>query len=95
MRYVLALLALLPGCLTSVLPARAQIATTPPAQPGLDAILRDPSETSALPEDPAAAAQRVHQQRMRGCAVEWHARKRAGKTGGQSWKDFNAGCLKK
>lgn len=95
MRHVLALLALLPGCLTAVLPACAQTATTPSPGPGLDTLLRDPSETSALPDDPAAAAQRIHQQRMRACAVEWHARKRAGKTGGQSWKDFNAGCLKK
>lgn len=93
MIYVLTLLAVLPLALATAAPA--QVSSAPPAPLGLDALVRDPAETSALPEDPAIAAQRAHQQRMRACAVEWHARKRAGKTGGQSWKDFNAGCLAK
>lgn len=90
MKRLLTLLSvILPACLQQGLPARAEPRTPAPAV----AEPLDPSETSAVPEDAAVAAQRAHQQRMRQCAVEWHGRKRAGKTEGQSWKAFNTGCM--
>ncbi len=85
------LAAIVPACFLQGPSARAE----PRPLAEADAGLRDPSETSALPEDGTVAAQRAHQQRMRGCALEWHARKRAGKTEGQTWKAFNTGCMKR
>lgn len=91
MRLLALFSALATACLQWTLPAHAEPRTEPPAE----LAPLDPSETSALPEDGAAAAQRAHQQRMRACAMEWHGRKRAGKTEGQSWKAFNTGCMKR
>jgi hypothetical protein len=90
MRLLALFSALAPACLLSAMPSLAEPRMAPPA---VSAPL-DPSETSAVPEDGATAAQRAHQQRMRACAIEWHGRKRAGKTEGQTWKAFNAGCMK-
>ncbi len=90
-RFLALLSALLPACLQQAGPAHAEPRTAPPAE----SAPLDPSDTSALPEDGAVAAQRAHQQRMRACAIEWHGRKRAGKTEGQTWKAFNTGCMKR
>ena len=90
MRLVALFSALAAACLLSTTPSLAEPRMPAPAE----SAPLDPSETSAVPEDVAAAAQRAHQQRMRACAIEWHGRKRAGKTEGQTWKAFNAGCIK-
>ncbi|MHB2168715.1 hypothetical protein [Alsobacter sp. R-9] len=82
---------LLSGLIAAASPATAEprSAAVPPAR-----VAGDPSETSALPDDPVAQAQRLQLQKQKGCAVEWTARKRAGKTGGQSWREFAAACMK-
>jgi hypothetical protein len=42
----------------------------------------------------ASPAQKDHQQKMKDCGALWQKAKAAGKTGGRTWNDFAAECLK-
>ncbi|MCP8940900.1 hypothetical protein NK718_20425 [Alsobacter sp. SYSU M60028] len=75
-------------------PAFAQTATTPakpaataPAKPAAAA----PSTSTKAPT-PAQTAQR---NKMKACGSKWQAMKKAGKTQGQTWREFSSDCLKK
>lgn len=89
------------------LPAAAQTAN-PLKKPAPAAATTAPAKPAAAPAAPAApaaapaeakkepsAAQKAQQSKMKSCASEWNAMKKAGKTNGQTYRQFSSECLKK
>jgi hypothetical protein len=91
------------------LPAAAQTSTTNPLKkPAPAAATTAPAPAAKAGPAPAPAAtapaadvkkpsdaQKAQQSKMKSCAKEWNAMKKAGKTNGQTYRDFSSDCLKK
>lgn len=76
-------------------PAPAAATTTAPAPAAKAAPATAPAAAAEDAKKPASSAQKAQQAKMKSCAKEWNAMKKAGKTNGQTYREFSSECLKK
>ncbi|WP_293861882.1 PsiF family protein [uncultured Alsobacter sp.] len=76
---------------TAPAPAAKAAPTAAPATAAAPAATAPAADGKKPPSD----AQKAQQAKMKSCASEWNAMKKAGKTKGQSYRDFSSECLKK
>jgi Skp family chaperone for outer membrane proteins len=85
--------ALAAALLLAVTAANPAVAQT--AQPAKKPAAAAPAAPAAPAANQPSAAQKAQQDKMKSCAAEWQAMKKAGKTKGTTYQQFSSECLKK